>query len=363
MNEIWIYDMTEYVYLLTLVIVFSLSTYLFIRSRKEQEYFELNSLEQRAYLHAISTYTRNALVVLDQKGSVRFANQQFLKLFDRTPSGLEGEMIENARLPEDLIRCIRSEGQSCTISDDRDGRQERQVYKHPILTEESRMIGQLVLIGSSELVQKVEESDTGEVILEKVSHNLKTPLNAIIGYSRLLEEDIQLNRKQQKYLNTITENCTLLLHRVNDLLKPDQQESGWVGNEKKSEEIRYILVVDDVAINRTLLRIVLEKRGFEVTEARNGKEALDRIAERLPDLVLMDITMPVMDGLEALNRIRSASPPVSELRVVAVTANSRRGNRKRMMENGFDGYIQKPFSENELMTVVRSGHTSEVVVT
>jgi len=109
-----------------------------------------------------------------------------------------------------------------------------------------------------------------------------------------------------------------------------------------------ILVVDDNAASRHLLRHILKPLCQEVLEACQGKEALDKIAEMEPDLVLLDIEMPVLDGFTVLRRLRE-NPRFSALPVVAVTARAMQGDRERAMAEGFTGYITKPVSA----TVVR----------
>ena len=102
-----------------------------------------------------------------------------------------------------------------------------------------------------------------------------------------------------------------------------------------------ILVVDDNPVSRELVRELLESPDLQVLEAEHGWEALERIAEESPDLVLLDIRMPLRDGYEVLSDIRR-NPDLKSLRVVAFTANAMRGDRERAIAAGFDDYITKP---------------------
>lgn len=102
-----------------------------------------------------------------------------------------------------------------------------------------------------------------------------------------------------------------------------------------------ILVVDDNAASRELVRYLLLKPGREVFEAADGLEALRQIEETGPDLVLLDLEMPALDGFGVLKRMR-ADPRFAGLRVLAVTANAMHGERERALAAGFDGYITKP---------------------
>jgi CheY-like chemotaxis protein len=102
-----------------------------------------------------------------------------------------------------------------------------------------------------------------------------------------------------------------------------------------------ILVVDDNAASRDLLRAVLETPDRTVLEAANGREAVERILEHAPDLVLLDIELPFLDGFGVLREIRS-DPRFARLPVLAVTANAMQGVREKVLDAGFDGYVVKP---------------------
>ncbi|HJR37145.1 MAG TPA: response regulator [Nocardioidaceae bacterium] len=107
-----------------------------------------------------------------------------------------------------------------------------------------------------------------------------------------------------------------------------------------------ILVVEDNAKNMKLVRDVLEYAGYEVIEATTGEEGVARAADSAPDLVLMDLQLPGIDGAEALRRLRTVDHrPVP---VVAVTAFAMKEDRDRALAAGFDGYLEKPISVRAL---------------
>ena len=108
-----------------------------------------------------------------------------------------------------------------------------------------------------------------------------------------------------------------------------------------------VLIAEDSPVNRELLRELLEIRGYEVFEAGDGQEALDQIAQLRPDLVVLDIGMPVLDGFCVIERIR-ANPQLMRLPVLAATAYAMRGDRDRVLQAGFDGYVSKPISATAL---------------
>lgn len=102
-----------------------------------------------------------------------------------------------------------------------------------------------------------------------------------------------------------------------------------------------ILYVEDNRENRLLVRRVLEAEGFRVQEAESANKALESIKEIVPNLILMDINMPEIDGYTLTSRLRQ-NPKIRGVPIIAMTANVMRGDRERTLEAGCDGYIQKP---------------------
>ncbi len=102
-----------------------------------------------------------------------------------------------------------------------------------------------------------------------------------------------------------------------------------------------VLIAEDNAINRELLREVLEARGYGVDEACDGQAALQMIEQARPDILLLDIGMPVLDGYDVVRRVRE-NPRLATLPVLAVTAYAMQGDRERILSSGFDGYLSKP---------------------
>jgi two-component system cell cycle response regulator DivK len=114
-----------------------------------------------------------------------------------------------------------------------------------------------------------------------------------------------------------------------------------------------ILVVEDHPLNRKLVRDVLQAAGYEVVEATTGEEGLTLAETTSPDLVLMDLQLPGMDGSETLRRMRAGPLPRS-VPVVAVTAFAMPRDRAGAVEAGFDGFVEKPISVRALPAQVRS---------
>jgi two-component system cell cycle response regulator DivK len=113
-----------------------------------------------------------------------------------------------------------------------------------------------------------------------------------------------------------------------------------------------ILVVEDNEKNMKLFRDVLIATGYETLEATTGAGAVALAAERVPDLVLMDIQLPDIDGVEALTRLRQDERTAS-IPVLALTAQAMHGDRERFLAAGFDGYVSKPVNIVELVGTVR----------
>jgi len=113
-----------------------------------------------------------------------------------------------------------------------------------------------------------------------------------------------------------------------------------------------ILVVEDNEMNMKLFRDVLIATGYRTLEATTGAEAVELAAEHRPDLVLMDIQLPDVDGVHALRRLR-ADRRTADIPVLAVTAQAMHGDRERFLAAGFDGYVSKPVNVRELIGTVR----------
>jgi CheY-like chemotaxis protein len=113
-----------------------------------------------------------------------------------------------------------------------------------------------------------------------------------------------------------------------------------------------ILLTDDNAINRQVVRLFLQPQGAVITEAVDGRAALDLLAKQSFDLVLLDVHMPVMDGVEAIRLIRASGETWSKLPVIAMTADAMSGDRERLVAIGMSGYVSKPIDQYELFAEI-----------
>ena len=114
-----------------------------------------------------------------------------------------------------------------------------------------------------------------------------------------------------------------------------------------------ILIIEDNDKNLKLVRDVLRVKGYETIEATNAEDGVRLAVERAPDLVLMDIQLPGMNGIEARGVLR-ANPATSAIPVIAVTASVMQQDRNQITDAGFDGYVGKPINLKEFLDSVRA---------
>jgi len=114
-----------------------------------------------------------------------------------------------------------------------------------------------------------------------------------------------------------------------------------------------ILVVEDTEDNRQILRDLLTAAGYDVIEATDGGTGVTMAGEHVPDLILMDMQLPVIDGYEASRRIK-ADPKLQHIPIIAVTSYALVGDEAKTREAGCDGYVAKPFSPRHLLEKVRA---------
>jgi DNA-binding response OmpR family regulator len=120
-----------------------------------------------------------------------------------------------------------------------------------------------------------------------------------------------------------------------------------------SRERKRVLITDDEPITRMLVKLLLEREHFEVLEATNGRDAVDLATRERPDLLLIDLNMPEMDGYEAITRLRK-NLALATLPIIVLTAEDGPGVEKRVLELGADDYIIKPFDPGILLSRVNA---------
>lgn len=113
-----------------------------------------------------------------------------------------------------------------------------------------------------------------------------------------------------------------------------------------------IMVAEDYADTRMMMRKLLEMNGYEVVEAANGQEAVELVRQDCPDLILMDLNMPLMDGLAATEQIRECRELCSKVTILAITAHDTYGMKEAALEAGCNGYLTKPIDFDHLQKVI-----------
>jgi two-component system cell cycle response regulator DivK len=114
-----------------------------------------------------------------------------------------------------------------------------------------------------------------------------------------------------------------------------------------------ILVVEDQEDNRQILRDLLGNAGFELIEAEDGEKAIALAGEHKPDLILMDIQLPLLDGYEATRRIKG-DPALKSIPIIVITSYALSGDEEKAKAAGCDAYVAKPYSPRQLMATIRT---------
>ena len=210
-----------------------------------------------------------------------------------------------------------------------------------------------------------EPSPTGDPLRHplpsELLHDLRTPLNHIIGYSELLLEQVEEAGQTDllPYLGKVRAAGHQLLTMINDNFLPvrstDEPEPAGApesppealparraGDVSSASAWGSVLVVDDDAANRDLLSQRLERQGYDVVSAGNGREALDLLATGAFDLVLLDIMMPEMDGFEVLRRLKG-DERMRHVPVIMISAVGDMDSVAHCIEMGAEDYLPKPF--------------------
>ena len=113
-----------------------------------------------------------------------------------------------------------------------------------------------------------------------------------------------------------------------------------------------ILIVEDNEVNRVLMKDLLAYHGYEIIEAADGAAGIETAKKVRPDLILMDMQMPIMDGIQAVTRLK-ADPDTRDLKIVGVTSFAMKGDRERILQAGCDEYVAKPINTRELPKLVK----------
>ncbi len=173
------------------------------------------------------------------------------------------------------------------------------------------------------------------------------PVTALSDFMAYLNKPVKLSRLHEVLRQMVALACTLPPQHGRYQQRQAQADLG------ERHPLR-ILVAEDNAVNQKVARHLLHRLGYEADMAANGQEVLEKLLDQRYDLILMDIQMPEMDGLEATRRLRTQiNSASSEPRIVAMTANAIQGDRERCLQAGMDDYISKPIRVEELVRVLQ----------
>jgi len=222
-----------------------------------------------------------------------------------------------------------------------------------------------------DIILKESEYNT---VLTQLSRNMRTPMNGVIGMTTLLEST-PLTSEQQDYMRSIkscSEDLIDALETLRDAgithVEEDKSEttrkspvqfSGKMSPDFAKVFPLKILIAEDDEMNQQMATMLLKRLGYEADCAANGKEVLEIVSEKKYDLILMDVEMPEMDGLETTRMIRLClnEQPV----IIAMTANAMDGDRDACLKAGMEDYLSKPVNVDELMRALETWATDIMI--
>ena len=196
-----------------------------------------------------------------------------------------------------------------------------------------------------------------------IKHGLRSHLNVIIGYSQYLAKSGNITEAQKKQIEMIQDNGYYLLNWIDEIFSstrtggklitesylPEKRSPGPVSVTGYEGDVRRILIVDDWEAARIFLSDLLASMGFEIAQAVDGADCLEKIESFRPHAVLLDLILPVMGGLEIMKELK-AGDRLKEMKVIMVTANDSQEVRESSMESGCADFITKPIKFDELFT-------------
>lgn len=332
------------VIMIVLVVALSVSVLFLVRKRKVSDDLHLSGSEQTQFLTSILDHSGTSSAILDSDGIIRYANYGFEAFITPKELPLTDRYIGDIPQLKKLERSFSRETSSVVSVTGHDGTPYLIKY-FTVKDSHQQTIGRFL-----KMLPDIHSTDS--LLDYDISHELKTPLHAILGFSELLSKNEDLTNDQQVLLEKIIQHSRELDDKITSLIgisddSETDTETGSVAHDKK---VTKILVVDDVSINRTLLKLMLQRYGLEVKEASNGEAALKILENWDADTILMDLSMPVMDGLATVKAIRSMEESADSIRskIIAVTA-TQRYTRDELSDVGFDDLMQKPFKEEDLL--------------
>ena len=338
---------------------------------------------QRELIEVIITSMEEGVVATDAFDTVIEVNEYFANLACKSRKEILGEAVfdcmpdESGKRVKDIIGNLRKnpDGKIETIRQVI-GNRNFEIKVQPIYRQGRYAGAVLNIIDITGLIEEAEQANQAkEQFLSQISYEIRTSLNSIIGFAELLRKD-KLTDEQAEFAETIYTCSENLLETIDEICwlaktEPSRlqgyeatksgpshsgsaKENASEATEKMSKPAATdgesnVLIVDDVTENRALIEILLQKAGYRITLCGDGKEAVEIAETEKFDIILMDVRMPVMNGLEATRVIRSGRVN-STTPVIAMTANVAKDDKLLCLEAGCDDYISKPIRKDLLLT-------------
>jgi len=324
--------------------------------------------EERRAVEALR-HTTNLVTLFDVAGVPLFSNPAAfatygeLDFVGRFADGAAGAQVLASVLAGEVFAEFRPVR---TLAGERTHHLEARSLLDPVTGQTSVLLSERDVTAQVEAEQRAEAAVARQHFLAQMSHELRTPLNSILGFGELLRRT-QLTLEQQDHLLRVLESGQGLLQMINELIahsdagraEPPSGASLMSAPSERSlshDEVRplRVLYADDHEGNRLLIQTVLTAQGHHCDVVCDGAEAVQAVRGRSYDLILMDIQMPVQDGVSATREIRASSGSEAAVPILAVTANTLSHQLEAYGAVGMNGCIAKPVDLAELIATVEA---------
>ncbi|RAK56703.1 response regulator [Phenylobacterium deserti] len=323
--------------------------------------------EERRAVEALR-HTTTLVTLFDTAGAALFSNPaafaaygalDFIGRFQNPEHGKEVLEAVLAAAPHAEFVPVR------TLAGERIHHLEARALLDPVTGQSSLLLSERDVTAQVEAEQRAERAAARQRFLSTMSHELRTPLNSVLGFGELLRRT-SLDAEQRGHLDRVMEAGDGLLRMINELIALSDVDSDAAPafsaaapqptSEEQAEATRAlrVLYADDHEGNRLLVQTVLTAQGHECDVVSDGAEAVHATRGRLYDLILMDIQMPVKDGVSATQEIRASPGPEAAIPILAVTANTLSHQLDVYASVGMNGCIAKPVDFAELIAKVEA---------
>lgn len=326
--------------------------------------------EERRALEALR-HTDALISLFDADGRNLFSNPAAYRAFGRGDLPFEARFAE-PETARALIGGALADGATGTLAEvvTRQGRRwhrlDVRTSLDPVTGGQALLLNEMDVTGEVEAraaqadaERKAAAVEARQSLLSTLSHELRTPLNAVLGFADLLSGDA-LEDRQAQHVARIHEAGDRLRVVVDEIIAlADEGEAAAPAPEAGVELLDApdrplnVLYVEDHPANRALVQAILASQGLTCALAEDGALGLEAAREADWDLILMDVQMPVMDGVAATRAIRALTGPRGRTPIVALTANTLGAERRAYLEAGMDDCLAKPVSPADLMACVR----------